>query len=75
MRSAVPAAGSRWRAPRATPFEALSLPVGVHSGDLNHSPVLEAWGVDLYDTVADDLRPVVLQLALAAACSRPKRDA
>jgi hypothetical protein len=55
--------------------EALSLPVGVHSGDLHHSPVLEAWGMDLYDTVADDLRPVVLQLALAAACSRPKRDA
>jgi hypothetical protein len=55
--------------------EALSLPVGTHLGDLHHSPVLEAWGSDLYDTVADDLRPVVLQLALTAACARPKRDA
>ena len=35
--------------------ETPSLPVGTHLGDLHHSPVLEAWGSDLYVTVADDL--------------------
>ncbi|MFI5898340.1 hypothetical protein ACIA5D_50520 [Actinoplanes sp. NPDC051513] len=54
--------------------EALGLPVGTHTKDMHHSPVLEAWGTDLYNAVADDLRPVVLQLAIAAACSRAKRD-
>ena len=55
--------------------EALGVPVGDHTHDNYHSAVLEAWGVDLYDAVADDLRPVVLQLAVAAACARHKRDA
>jgi hypothetical protein len=54
--------------------EALSLPVGTHTHDNYHSAVLQAWGVDLYDAVADDLRPVVLQLVVAAACARVKRD-
>jgi len=40
----------------------------------DHSPVLEAWGADLYDSVATELRPVVLQLAVAAASRRLKRD-
>jgi len=55
--------------------EALNLPVGVHDGDHHYSAVLEGWGVDLYDAVEADLRPVVLHLALPAACRRPKRDA
>jgi hypothetical protein len=55
--------------------EALSLPVGLHADDFHHSPVLESWGIDLYDAVADDLRPLVLQLAVPAASSRVKRDA
>jgi len=54
--------------------EALGLPVGTHAQDNHHSPVLEAWGVDLYEAVDDDLRPLVLQLALTAACARVKRD-
>lgn len=54
--------------------EALSLPVGTHQGDNHHCAVLEAWGVDLYDAVDDDLRPLVLQLAQVAACARFKRD-
>src|SRR5205809_1072419 len=54
--------------------EALGLPVDTHTRDNRHSPVLDAWGVDLYEAVADDLRPLVLQLALAAACARTKRD-
>jgi hypothetical protein len=40
-----------------------------------HSPILEFRGVDLYNVVEPDLRPLVLNLALAAACGRPKRDA
>ena len=55
--------------------EALSLPVGTHIEDFHYSSTLEAWGADLYDAVADDLRPVVLQLAVPAASSRVKRDA
>jgi hypothetical protein len=54
--------------------EALGPPAGAHVRDMYHSPVLEAWGIDLYDAVAEDLRPLVLQLALAAACSRSKVD-
>ncbi|HEX4865777.1 MAG TPA: hypothetical protein VFV02_17040 [Acidimicrobiales bacterium] len=54
--------------------EALGHPVADREGDLDHSPVLEAWGVSLYDAVAEDLRPAVLQLALAAASSRLKDD-
>lgn len=55
--------------------EALNLAVGTHAHDNYYSPVLEFWGSDLYDAVDVDLRPVVLQLALAAACRRVKRDA
>ena len=55
--------------------ESLSLPVGDHTGDFHYSLVLETWGINLYDAVAPDLRPVVLHLALDAACRRPKRDA
>lgn len=54
--------------------EALGSRAGGHVGDERHSPVLEAWGADLYDAVAEDLRPLVLQLALAAACGRSKVD-
>jgi len=65
--------------PHAHPFiaayaEALGLPIADREGDTDHSPVLEAWGVSLYDVVAEDLRPAVLQLALAAASRRSKRD-
>jgi hypothetical protein len=67
-------------AERAHPFaaayaEALELPVGDRTADMDHSPVLEAWAMSLYDAVAPDLRPAVLQLAVAAASRRPKRDA
>lgn len=48
---------------------------GVHTGDLHYSQVLETWGINLYDAVAPDLRPVVLHLALDAACRRLKDDA
>ncbi|WP_027344971.1 hypothetical protein [Hamadaea tsunoensis] len=41
---------------------------------LHHSPILEAWGVSLYDAVVADLRPLVLQLAIPAAVSRTKAD-
>jgi hypothetical protein len=54
--------------------EALGPPAGAHAGSIYHSPVLEAWGIDLYDAVAEDLRPLVLQLASVAACGRPKVD-
>jgi hypothetical protein len=66
-------------AQRAHPFaaayaEALELPVADRTADMDHSTVLEAWGTSLYDAVAPDLRPAVLQLAVAAASRRPKRD-
>ncbi|GAB1645516.1 hypothetical protein [Krasilnikovia sp. MM14-A1259] len=54
--------------------EALSLPVGTHTGDFHYSEVLEAWGVNLYEAVDSNIRPAVLHLAMAAACGRPKRD-
>jgi hypothetical protein len=54
--------------------EALGSRAGGHVGDRRYSPVLEAWGVDLYDAVSDDLRPLVLRLALEAACGRSKID-
>lgn len=54
--------------------EALGLAPPDHTRDNDHSQVLEAWGISLYDAVADDLRPAVLQLALAAACRRRKTD-
>ena len=47
--------------------EALSLPVGLHTDNFHRSPVLEAWGIDLYDAVADDLRP-----SLAAYPTAPR---
>jgi hypothetical protein len=66
-------------AQRAHPFaaayaEALELPVADRTADMDHSAVLEAWGTSLYEAVAPDLRPAVLQLAVAAASRRPKRD-
>lgn len=54
--------------------EALNLPAEVYTGANYYSPVLDAWGRDLYDTVDPDLRPAVLHLALPATCNRPKRD-
>jgi hypothetical protein len=54
--------------------EALGLPPENRAADMDHSPVLEAWGISLYDAVADDLRPAVLHLAVAAACRRRKAD-
>lgn len=54
--------------------EALGQPLDYRAADLDHSPVLEAWGISLYDAVATDLRPAVLQLAVAAACRRRKAD-
>lgn len=39
-----------------------------------HSPVLDAWGRDLFDAVDPGLRRAVLQLATAAACDRSKDD-
>jgi hypothetical protein len=54
--------------------EALRVSVDLRSRHMDYSPVLEEWGMSLYDAVADDLRPVVLQLAGSAACGRPKRD-
>jgi hypothetical protein len=54
--------------------EALNLPGDVYDGATYYSPVLDAWGRDLYDSVDPDLRPAVLNLAIPAACNRPKRD-
>ncbi len=54
--------------------EELGLPAADRARDMDHSPILEAWGISLYDVVAADLRPAVLQLAVAAACGRHKRD-
>ena len=54
--------------------EALSVPLADRTADHDHSVFLEAWGQSLYDAVAPGLRPAVLQLAMAAAARRPKRD-
>jgi hypothetical protein len=54
--------------------EALGLPISTRERHLNHSRVLEAWGTSLYNAVTEDLRPAVLQLAVAAACGRTKAD-
>ncbi|TCC34942.1 hypothetical protein E0H50_13710 [Kribbella sindirgiensis] len=54
--------------------EALNLPAEVYSGATYYSPLLDAWGRDLYDSVDVDLRPAALHLAIPAACNRPKRD-
>jgi hypothetical protein len=55
--------------------EALGDAVAIRERDIHHSPLLEAWGVSLYDAVDETLRPVVLQLAIPAACHRLKGDA
>src|SRR5437660_11630796 len=54
--------------------EALGLPISTCERHVNHSQVLEAWGTSLYNAVTEDLRPAVLQLAVAAACGRTKAD-
>lgn len=54
--------------------EALGSSVGTHVRDNYHSPILELWGVSLYDSVDPELRSTVLHLALTAACRRVKRD-
>ncbi|WP_328522781.1 hypothetical protein [Kribbella sp. NBC_00359] len=54
--------------------EALNLPGDLYDGATYCSPVLDAWGRDLYDSVDPDLRPPALNVAIPAACNRPKRD-
>src|SRR6266480_5437918 len=50
--------------------EALGGPVAIRERDIDHSPLLEAWGMSLYDAVDEELRRVVLQLTIDAECRR-----
>jgi hypothetical protein len=71
--------GDEHAGPSEHPFaqayaEALGLPFADRAAAGDYSDVLEAWGTSLYDAVASDLRPVVLQLAMAAAARCRKKD-
>ncbi|MFC9689065.1 hypothetical protein ACFTSF_11035 [Kribbella sp. NPDC056951] len=54
--------------------EALNVGADAYTDAPYYSPVLDAWGRDLYDGVDPRLRAAVLHLATAAASSRPKED-